>query len=72
MPFGAFSDTYAVFLASFDNEDSAVEWIYINQLGRRKFGGSLRSKARTAQINEALCKIIAHNICVLIQSMHEF
>jgi len=38
---------------------------------KAKFGGSLRSKTRTAQINEALCKILAHNICVLIQSMHE-
>ena len=39
---------------------------------KAKFGGSLRSKVRTAQINEALCKILAHNICVLIQSMNEF
>lgn len=38
---------------------------------KAKFGGSLRSKTRTAQINEALCKILAHNICVLIQSIFE-
>jgi len=38
---------------------------------KAKFGGSLRNKTRTAQINEALCKILAHNICVLIQSMFE-
>jgi transposase len=38
---------------------------------KAKFGDSLRSKMRTAQINEALCKILAHNICVLIQSMCE-
>jgi len=38
---------------------------------KAKFGGSLRSKTRTAQINEALCKILAHNLCVLIQSMCE-
>ncbi len=36
---------------------------------KAKFGGSLRSKTRTAQINEALCKILAHNICVLNQSI---
>jgi len=36
-----------------------------------KFGSSLRSKSETGQINEALCKILAHNICVLIQEMHE-
>jgi transposase len=39
---------------------------------KKKFGGTLRSKTRTAQINEALCKVLAHNICVLIQSMNEF
>ncbi len=38
---------------------------------KAKFGGSLRSKIRTAQINEALCKVLAHNLCVLIQSMCE-
>ena len=38
---------------------------------KAKFGGGLRSRVRTAQINEALCKILAHNICVLIQSMFE-
>lgn len=38
---------------------------------KAKFGGALRSKTRTAQINEALCKILAHNLCVLIQSMCE-
>lgn len=36
-----------------------------------KFGNGLRSKGRTAQINEALCKILCHNICVVIQSIHE-
>jgi hypothetical protein len=34
-----------------------------------KFGGALRSKTRTAQINEALCKILAYNICNPNQSM---
>ena len=38
---------------------------------KAKFGGGLPSKTRTAQINEALCKVLAHNICVLIQSMCE-
>jgi transposase len=38
---------------------------------KAKFGDSLRSKTRTAQINEALCKILCHNICCLIQSMFE-
>lgn len=38
---------------------------------KAKFGGSLRSKTRIAQYNEALCKILCHNICVVIQSMYE-
>jgi transposase len=38
---------------------------------KAKFGDSLRSKTKTAQINEALCKILAHNLCCLIQSMFE-
>ncbi len=36
-----------------------------------KFGSSLRSKSDTGKINEALCKVLAHNICVLVQATHE-
>ena len=36
-----------------------------------KFGQRLRSKTMTAQINEALCKVLCHNLCVVIQSQHE-
>lgn len=38
---------------------------------KSKFGDSVRSKTETAQINEALCKVLCHNICCLIQSMFE-
>lgn len=38
---------------------------------KTKFGDRLRSKTRTAQINEALCKVLAHNLCCLIQSIYE-
>jgi transposase len=38
---------------------------------KSKFGDALRSKSKTAQINEALCKVLCHNICCLIQSMYE-
>src|SRR5258708_39689345 len=38
---------------------------------KAKFGDSLRSRTKTAQVNEALCKILGHNICCLIQSMYE-
>ncbi len=33
---------------------------------KMKFGDSLKSRNRTAQINELLCKILAHNLCVLL------
>jgi hypothetical protein len=36
-----------------------------------KFGSALRSKSDTGQINEALCKMLAHNICVLVAATHE-
>jgi len=36
-----------------------------------KGGLRLRSKTMTAQINEALCKVLCHNLCVVIQSQHE-
>jgi transposase len=36
-----------------------------------KFGSSLRSKGDVGQINEALCKVLARNICVLVQAIHE-
>ena len=38
---------------------------------KSKFGQRLRSKTLTAQINEALCKVLCHNLCVVIQSMYE-
>ncbi len=38
---------------------------------KRKFGAHLYSKSETGQINEVLCKALAHNICVLIQELHE-
>jgi transposase len=38
---------------------------------KSKFGDALRSKSKRAQINEALCKVLCHNICCLIQAMYE-
>ena len=34
---------------------------------KRKLGTHLYSRSNTGQINEILCLILAHNICVLIQ-----
>ncbi len=38
---------------------------------KAKFGTSVRAKTPTAQVNEVLCKVLCHNICVLIQSVVE-
>ena len=37
---------------------------------KRKFGDVLRSKGDTAMVNEALCKILCHNIVVVIQEVY--
>ena len=38
---------------------------------KRKFGDSLRSKSPVALHNEALAKVLCHNVVVLIHEMHE-
>ena len=38
---------------------------------KAKFRDHVRSKTDVAMRNEALCKILCHNICVLIQEMYE-
>ena len=38
---------------------------------KTKFGDSLRSKSDVGQINEVLCKVVCHNLCVLIASIRE-
>ncbi len=48
---------------------SNVETIF--HMIKVKFGQRLRSRTLTAQIKEALCKILCHNLCVVIQSVHE-
>lgn len=42
-----------------------------NMMIKSKFGDSIRSKTDTAMVNEALAKVLCHNICCLIQSHHE-
>jgi transposase len=56
------------FLAAYhkrSNSESAFSAI------KRKFGGAVRSKRFTAQVNEILCKILAYNLSVLVHAMHE-
>lgn len=38
---------------------------------KSKFGDCVKSKVWSAQVNEVLCKIICHNICVIIHEMQE-
>ena len=38
---------------------------------KAKFGDSVRSKMDVAMMNEALCKVLCHNLCCLILSTHE-
>jgi hypothetical protein len=38
---------------------------------KRKFGDSLRSKTDVAMVNETLCKVLCHNLVVLIHEMCE-
>jgi hypothetical protein len=38
---------------------------------KAKFRDHVRSKTDVAMRNEALCKILCHNLCVLIQEIHE-
>lgn len=38
---------------------------------KRKFGGAVRSKCFTAQVNEILCKAICHNVACLVHEMRE-
>ena len=56
------------FLAHY-HKRSNVETVF--SMIKAKFGSSVRAKTPIAQVNEVLCKILCHNICVLIQSIYE-
>lgn len=38
---------------------------------KAKFGDAVRSKSDIGQLNEVLCKVLCHNICVIIQAIYE-
>jgi transposase len=56
------------FLASY-HKRSNVESTF--SMIKAKFRDNVRSKTPVAMFNEVLCKLICHNICVLIQEAHE-
>jgi transposase len=63
-----YNDHREEFLSHY-HKRSNVETVF--HMIKSKFGQRLRSKTMTAQINEALCKVLCHNLCVVIQSQHE-
>lgn len=38
---------------------------------KRKFNGKLMLKSEVGKVNEALCKVLCHNLCVLIAETHK-
>lgn len=59
------NEEYLEHYHSRSNAESTVNMI------KSKFGDRVRSKLWIAQVNEVLCKIIAHNICCVIMEMNE-
>jgi hypothetical protein len=66
--FGYFMYRRDEFLAHY-HKRSNVESTF--SMIKRKFGDFLRSKGDTAMMNEALCKVLCHNLVVLIHEMYE-
>lgn len=65
---GLFMYKTAEFLAHY-HARSNVESTF--SMVKRVFGGSVRAKTPVAQVNEVLCKCLAHNLVVLVHSMFE-
>jgi transposase len=63
-----FAYRQAEFLTHY-HQRSNVETVF--GMTKAKCGDDLRGKSFTAQCNEVLAKVIAHNLCVLIQSFYE-
>ena len=66
--FGYFLYRREEFLAHY-HKRSNVETTF--SMIKRKFGDFVRSKTDVAMANEAMCKVLAHNLVVLIHEMYE-
>lgn len=66
--FGLFMYKQAEFQAAY-HQRSNVEAAF--SAVKRKFGGSVRSKNPTAQVNEVLCKALCFNLTCLVHAIHE-
>ena len=56
------------FLACYQKRSSAETTV---AMIKQKVGARVRPKSATAQVSEVLCKVVAHYICVLVQSIYE-
>lgn len=56
------------FLARY-HQRSNVETVF--SMVKAKFGDAVLSRTDAGQMNEALCKVLAHNICCVVQAIHE-
>ena len=63
--YGLNRDEYLAFYHKRSNVESTFSMI------KAKFGSAIRSKTEVAMWNEALCKILCHNVCRVIQSTYE-
>ena len=48
---------------------SNVETVF--SMIKAKFGPAIRSKSEAGQVNEVLLKVLMHNLCCLVQAIHE-
>ena len=64
-----FYDNHREYFMDHYHKRSNAESVF--SMMKRKFGHKLYSKSEVGQINEILCKALAHNICVLIQEYYE-
>jgi hypothetical protein len=66
--FAFFRDHREAFLTHYHKRSNA-ETVF--SMIKAKFGDAIRSKTPVAQVNEGLCKVLCHNLCVLIGAMFE-
>jgi transposase len=63
-----FQNEHGRFLAHY-NKRNNVETVF--SMLKANFGDYVRGRDERAQVNEALAKVLCHNLCVLIQSIYE-
>jgi len=64
-----FYDNHREYFMDHYHKRSNAETVF--SMMKRKFGHHLYSKSEVGQVNEILCKALAHNICVLNQEYNE-